>query len=303
MKVPVTLGSPSVSQGTFDNILGSTQQILDVSLKAINRIPKLKKVEKRAKWSQFLRDAEGVMKKASYQYASILRLYEPFDADGPMVIDTSSIYVLVRALFENVVTFTYVFGQKKLDETDFWHATWRLYGILKRKKQLTQQGFAKDARPLGERFPELAQGNEELIRRDTARLRATSKYAKLTPAQKAKAEQGLWRRVENFENPGRDLGWVTLATAAGLPPKLGGLPYEWGCSHSHSESVAIFQIQDPDGARVANLQAGALIKASIYQCHALLTYIKIYPELKKYAPVAEFIAKANRWNTLLFPTD
>jgi hypothetical protein len=172
------------------------------------------------------RDRAALAAKCLFHAASCLVLANGTPIRADLVLDLSSINVLVRATLESALVFHHLFvSPQSPDQAEFRHLTWMLADMLERMEfpatlpeSLETQGH------------ERAQAGAI-----TERIKASAEFQKLTSKQqKTLLKDSRW-------GP----GWATIARGAGLSElhatKIHGLL----CSYSHSGSLSVLQVRTP----------------------------------------------------------
>lgn len=153
-----------------------------------------------------------------------LRSGSVLGSDGLVVVDTASIFVVVRASVEAYLTFEYVFVEKGVTfESNLRYLVWWRQGLLTRQRVAADLPEAaavmkKEARDL--------ESNESAIRNNIA-------FEKVLPKQqKGMLEDGKWRLT----------GWAAIARKCGLSNMYSYRLYSYLSGFAHSESASVMQV-------------------------------------------------------------
>ena len=138
--------------------------------------------------------------------------------------DHGSITVLIRAVLENYVVFSYIYGSSDADCCHFRHMTWEYGGKMDRQRRLA---ITKTAREVQAREKPEA---EALLKR----IQAHPRFKNLSRGQqKSIVVKGDW-------STGRS--WTDLAIEAGLSERYFRNIYSYLCDYSHSSFAAAMQV-------------------------------------------------------------
>lgn len=171
-------------------------------------------------------DRAALAAKCLFHAASCLVLANGTPIRGEVVLDISSINVLVRSTLESALVFHHLFvSPHSADQAEFRHLTWVLADTLERLE-----------------FPatlpeslETQRDEREQADAITACIKASGEFQKLTAKQqKAIMNDGRW-------SP----GWATIARAAGLSELHATNVHGLLCSYSHSGSLSVLQVRTP----------------------------------------------------------
>lgn len=207
-------------------------------------------------------DAQALAVKLLFHAASAFWLYKGTRVPGmrrlaPYFFDHASARVLVRAAFESLLAFHYIFVDSKTDDDfEFRYNAWKLSGLAIR------EGFPAQMPEYQEQLRQEKQFNDSL----REKIRETKQFQKLKHGVQRDILKGKKWRLKGIKE---------MARSAGIGRAYSGSVYSYLSGYVHSDSLSALQVSQ---AKAREDQLMLLTGALVYMCIILSKMILFYSE-------------------------
>jgi hypothetical protein len=183
-------------------------------------------------------DAEGLLRKFVYHCSTLDYLLKKTPSplnNSARFIDFASIITIIRAAFESVLTFLFIFKfPDDKEELDLRYWLWLYGGIW----QITRE------EPIQDENKAIYKALKDDIKILETKIKSNRIFISLPPAfAKRVLKKRLWRIVKKTDDNWETLGWAHIGTQLGFEDKIAKQIYSFLSAYAHSDSLCISHIR------------------------------------------------------------